>query len=345
MRGAPVGDVHGPFIKAPVWTWEVPVYFWVGGMASGSAFVAMACDAAGDRRSAAIARRVALAIVMPAPALLILDLGRPGRFLNMLRIFKPRSPMSMGAWCLVSFSATAAGGVGADLLGRRRLASGLGASSALLGGYLGSYTGVLLASTAVPVWARSRLFLGPIFVCTATATGAAATRLALVARGLPRDHPTRSALGTLETAAIAAELVLSTINERRLGDLTRPLRTGTSGRLFRVAEASVLAGLAAQVAARRSRRWLEHVASGLFLGGGLAFRFAWVQAGRASALDHAAAAALGRGRTHLEDETEIGGDPRMPSSDRRPAARLPGRRVWAEAVRRVSLVVERRLPR
>ena len=67
MRGAPVPDIHGPFIHAPVWTWEVPLYFWVGGMASGSAFVALACDVAGDHRSAAIARKVALGAVAPAP--------------------------------------------------------------------------------------------------------------------------------------------------------------------------------------------------------------------------------------------------------------------------------------
>ena len=145
----------------------MPLYFWVGGMASGAAGVALAADLAGDEWSASVARKVALAVVLPAPALLIGDLGRPGRFLNMLRIFKPRSPMNLGAWCLVSFTAVGAGAVGADLLGRRRTARGLGAVNALLGGYLGSYTGVLLAATAVPVWARSRIFLGPIFVSTA----------------------------------------------------------------------------------------------------------------------------------------------------------------------------------
>src|ERR1700721_320374 len=106
-RSAPVSDIHGPIIHAPLWGWEVATYFWFGGMASGSAFVALACDAAGDHRSAAIARKVALGAVTPAPVLLIADLGRPERFLNMMRIFKPRSPMNMGAWCLVAFSGTA----------------------------------------------------------------------------------------------------------------------------------------------------------------------------------------------------------------------------------------------
>ena len=89
-------------IHAAVWTWEVPVYFFVGGLAAGSALVAVACDSVGDHEAAALARKVALGAVIPAPALLIADLGRPARFFNMLRIFKPRSPMSMGSWCLVA---------------------------------------------------------------------------------------------------------------------------------------------------------------------------------------------------------------------------------------------------
>jgi len=177
MRGVPVSDIHGPFIHAPVWSWEVAAYFWFGGMASGAAFVALACDAAGDHRSAAIARKVALGAVAPAPVLLIADLGRPERFLNMMRIFKPRSPMNTGAWCLVAFSGSAALAVAADVAGWPKAARPLGALTSLLGSYLGSYTGVLLACTAVPVWGRSRTILGPAFVATAAATGAAATRL------------------------------------------------------------------------------------------------------------------------------------------------------------------------
>ena len=102
MRDAPVSDINGPFIHAPLWGWEVATYFWLGGTAAGSAFVALACDAAGDHRSAAIARKVALGAVAPAPLLLVADLGRPERFLNMTRIFKPRSPMNTGrgAWSL-----------------------------------------------------------------------------------------------------------------------------------------------------------------------------------------------------------------------------------------------------
>lgn len=296
-RGARDDDppfVIGPMIHGPVWTWEVPAYFWFGGMAAGSSFVALACDLAGDHRSARIARATALATVLPAPPLLIMDLGRPARFLNMLRIFKPRSPMSLGAWCLVAFSTAAAGAVGLDVLGRERAARVAGGLNAVLGAYLGSYTGVLLATTAVPLWARSRLFLGPIFVCTGAATGAAVNRLVLRAAGLPEGHPTQVALGRVETGAMAAELLLSAINERRLGPLAEGLEQGTPGRQYRAAKWSVRAGFALRLARRRRA---HDLASLLYLLAGLLFRFAWVGAGRRSAGDDEQVAAMARGRT------------------------------------------------
>jgi polysulfide reductase-like protein len=299
-RRARTGDVppvvQGPVMKPPVWTWEVPLYFWFGGIAAGSSFVALACDLAGDHRSAVVARRVAMAALAPSPPLLIMDLGRPERFINMLRVFKPRSPMSMGAWCLSVFGTLGGAAVAADVLGRPRAARGLGAANAVVGGYLGSYTGVLLASTAVPLWARSRLFLGPIFVSTAAATGASATRLVLVAAGLPPGHPTREALGRVETGAMAAELALSTINERRLGRLSAALEHGRGGRLFKAAKWGVRTGLALRLARGRGGPWTHHLASGLYLGAGLAFRYAWVAAGRDSARDDEAVARMARAR-------------------------------------------------
>jgi formate-dependent nitrite reductase membrane component NrfD len=286
--------VIGPIINAPVWTWEVPLYFWFGGVAAGSSFVAMAADAAGDHASAAVARKVTLATILPGAPLLVLDLGRPLRFLHMLRIFKVRSPMSMGSWCLSAFSGAAATAVLADLAGRPRIARALGVPTAVLGVYLGSYTGVLLASTAVPVWGRSRAFLPPIFMCTAAAGGAAANRLVLAALGLPAGHPTRAALGTVETAAMAAELALSTVNERRLGGLRQALDEGRPGRLFACAKWAVRGGLALRLASRRGGPRMHHLASVLYLLAGLGFRFGWVAAGRASAHDHEAVAAAAR---------------------------------------------------
>jgi hypothetical protein len=286
--------IAGPMMNKPVWTWEVPLYFWFGGIAAGSSFVALACDLAGDHRSAATARKVALAALLPSPPLLIADLGRPGRFTNMLRLFKPRSPMNTGAWCLTGFGAVGSAAVGADLLKRPRAARALGGLNAVLGGYLGSYTGVLLAVTAVPLWAKSRMFLGPIFVTTATATGASAVRLTLVAAGLPSGHRTRTALGTVETGAILVELALSTINERRIGEYGEPLERGRAGVLFRAAKAGVTTGVALRALRARHGVAVHHVASALYLLSGLAFRYAWVEAGKDSAADDHAVARMSR---------------------------------------------------
>jgi hypothetical protein len=191
------------------------------------------------------------------------------------------------------------------------------------------------------VWARSRLFLGPIFVATATATGTAATRLALVATGVPEHHPTRTALGRVETGAIASELLLAQVNKRRLGRLRRALEEGRPGSVFRSAEGAVTVGLALRFA-RRYGPWTHHVASVLYLLGGLAFRYAWVGAGQTSARDHEAVALTARGRATVEEATLD-----APRSDRRGGAveadrrpRSGPQRLYSEAVGRTSLAIE-----
>jgi len=301
MRGGrevPV-PVRAPVIRPNVWTWEVPVYFFFGGTAAGASFVALACEVADDARSARVARLVAMGAAGCGGPLLIADLGRPERFLHMFRIFKTRSPMSMGAWCLLAFTQTGGGAVLADLLGRARIARALTAATAAFGVYLGSYTGVLLAGTAVPAWNRSRAFVAPIFVCTATASGAAATRLALAATGAPRrSAPTRAALAALETAAMSGELVLSALNDRRLGIAGRALESGRPGRYLKTARGLTAAGLAGRalraLAPRRGPAGADHVPSALFLAAAMLYRLGWVSAGRPSALDHDAVAALAR---------------------------------------------------
>jgi hypothetical protein len=214
----------------------------------------------------------------------------------MMRIFKPRSPMSMGAWCLVAFSGGTAAAVVADLAVQDRAARAIGALNAVLGGYLGSYTGVLLASTAVPVWARSHLFLGPIFICTGAASGAAATRLALVRLGVPTGHPTREALGRVETGAMASELILSQINELRLGSLSHALEEGRPGRWFKTAKWLVRTGLTLRLARRRGGARVHHVASVCYLAASICFRYGWVEAGKVSARNDEDVARMARAR-------------------------------------------------
>jgi hypothetical protein len=249
--------------------------------------------------------------------------------------------MNMGAWCLVAFSGSGALAVGCDLIGRPKAARATGALTSLLGSYLGSYTGVLLACTAVPVWARSRTILGPAFVATATATGAAATRLALVASGLPGGHPTRRALGAIETASMLTELSLSALGERRLGEAAEALRRGRPGGIFRAAKGLVAVGLSLRLVARRTGPREHDLASVMYLAAGLAFRFAWVYAGKASAADDAASAAMGRRLRALHDDHPEPGAQHALSTRRRPLPLPDGaRRAYGEAVRRTSLAIE-----
>ena len=348
MRAAPMPDVRGPFLKAPIWSWEVPLYFWAGGVASGAAFVAVACDAAGDPGAAVIARRVALAAVAPCPVLLVADLGRPERFLNMLRIFKPRSPMSAGAWCLVAFSGAAAAGVLADALRMHRSARAAGAVAAVLGAYLSSYTGVLLSCTAVPVWARSRAFLGPIFVSTSAMTGAAATRLALGARHGRHDARTDRALQAIEHLSLVAHVALSSTNRRRLGVAGEALDSGGHGVALRGAERALLAGVLAKIAVRLLRRpaardLVDTAASATYLAAGLAVRMAWIEAGKASAKDDVSAAAHGRRTRDASHGVDESPDPRLTSTSRLPLRLHDAPRVWSETVRRLSLAIEHRV--
>src|SRR5205809_6458769 len=96
-----------PVLKPPVWRWEIIWYFFFGGLAAGCYFLATVASLFGSKEDRAVARTgyyLSLLALLPCPPLLIKDLGRPERFLNMLRIFKLKSPMSMGTWALLSFS-------------------------------------------------------------------------------------------------------------------------------------------------------------------------------------------------------------------------------------------------
>ena len=344
---AEFGSYYGrPVVKPAPWGHEVGAYLFLGGVAGGSGLLAAGAQLTGRAKLRRNARLSALAAVALGAVALVMDLGRPERFLNMMRIFKPRSPMNTGAWCLVGFSTSSALAVGCDLIARPNGARLLGALTALFGTYLGSYTGVLLACTAVPVWSRSRTILGPAFVATATATGTAATRLVLVATGLPHGHPTRRALGTIETASMLTELVLSAVGERRLGDAGEALERGRPGAMFRTAKGLVWLGLSLRLAARRVGSREHDLASAMYLAAGLLFRFAWVYAGKASATDDASVAAMGRGRRSLADDQDES-PPRRALSVWRSPLPLPdaARRAYGEAVRRTSLAVERWLRR
>src|SRR5438876_1260769 len=159
MASPETGYYGIPLLKEPAWTWEIPLYFFVGGAAGAAAVVGAIADYTGaDRKLVRDARWIAAAGSVLSPALLIADLGRPSRFLNMLRVFKLRSPMSMGAWTLVGFvsgaSATAFAQFMQDrygpLLPLRVIENAGQAVSLAFGLPFSNYTGVLIVLTAIP---------------------------------------------------------------------------------------------------------------------------------------------------------------------------------------------------
>ena len=295
-----------PPIHPPHWKWLVVTYFYLGGLAAGSyvaSSIAELVGGQGARRIVRAGRYLSLAALLPCPPLLILDLGRPERFLYMLRVLKLRSPMSAGVWGLLAFSGFCGlsamtqaardgllgGGVAARLLLRvpSKLLGVLGMGPAF---FLGSYTGVLLAATAVPLWTRSHLLIGPLFLTSAVSNATAAIALVLsLARGTRLE--TLERLERLDGFALLADLGLLAALRVHLGpSLARPLETGRLGWLFRggVVAAGLLAplGLHWTFAVRnRTPRGATSLASALVLLGGFLLRYTMIAAGRASALD------------------------------------------------------------
>jgi hypothetical protein len=274
-----------PALKAPVWTWQVPLYFFLGGIAGLSACVAFVAQS--FRSDPALIRVSLWAALLGAaicPVLLIADLGRPTRFLNMLRVFKLRSAMSLGAWILSAFSGCAFLGVLCfELLSRgftnplltSLLWLGL-TSAAATGLLLASYTAVLIGATAIPVWSENRKLLPAHFLTSGL--GGSAAILELAGFLIPATQ-------ILGFAASGIETVMEIFLEVRKRPVDAPLHHGRSGTTLRIA--GLLEGPAAlllrvfwgSVPAGR------YAAASCFLIGALLSRYAWIWAGRASAID------------------------------------------------------------
>jgi formate-dependent nitrite reductase membrane component NrfD len=285
---SPENGYYGmPLLQRPAWTWQVPLYFFVGGASGAAAVIGAMADWVGhDQKIARRARIIALCGSMASSGLLISDLGRPERFFNMLRVFKPQSPMSMGAWILAAFGSSSGLAVLAPAIHKRlhwRTLGALGAvgkvSSALFGLPFSNYTGVLFAATAVPAWHDNADTLPFHFGMSALNSGTSVLELL----GSDRSRALNF-LGILATLMETCEGYHIEVNKKPTSE---PLRHGASGRLTRIG--GVLSGplpLALRLASavsgsRRARRW----AAGLSLAGSLLTRYAWLSAGRASAAD------------------------------------------------------------
>src|SRR5213080_1530761 len=289
VAGGPIPRKPGyygqPIVKPPVWTWEVPLYFFMGGLAGMSAVIASGAvifhhtDLA---RAAVWLGAIAGAVL--SPVLLIMDLGRPRLFLNMLRVFKHRSAMSMGAWILSLFGACAVPGlIALELHAHQtftgpldqllRLAVGLFIfGSAIFGTLLATYTGVLIGATAIPAWFLHRTLL-PIHFGTA-GLGSAAALLELLGHRI-------AALNVIGVYAATVELgLLIWLSANKHGAADRAIHEHSSGWLIRIGE--ILNGPLALVLRFFG---LIPFAAISFLIGALVSRFGWIAVGKVSGSD------------------------------------------------------------
>jgi hypothetical protein len=271
---------HGqPVIKEPIWTWEIPMYFFTGGLGGASAGFAYLAEARGNDVLARRAWAAAFAGVSVSPLFLISDLGRPMRFMNMFRMFKVTSPMSVGSWILGASGATttlaAAHQWTGMFPGPARVAR---PAAALLGLPLSTYTAALVANTAVPVWHEARRTLPFAFGAGAALSAGAAALIAT-----PPEHagPARR----LALASAALELGANEIMKKQLGEHGEPYRQGLASKLSHLSQA-LLVGGGALLVRRGSRSRASAVSAGALLGAGaLAARWTVFKAGFASAAD------------------------------------------------------------
>jgi formate-dependent nitrite reductase membrane component NrfD len=287
-------------LQSPHWPVLIDVYFFLGGLAGGAfviATIATLIDRQRFRDVSRVGYYLTLAALIPCPIILIVDLGVPVRFMNMMGTFNPQSPMSMGAWALLGFSACAFLAALMTLLedaGRARNLAGaklaVGVVGAFFGFFLAAYPGVLLSATARPLWAGGHA-LGALFLAVGASTGAAAMALILmlVGRGVADDMATLRTILVLALLIQLVAVVVFVISVQGSGSVasTRALATLTSGAfsltfwLGAIVVGSVLPLLIGLVDFRRRSPGLTALVSVLVLIGGFLVKFVIVAAGQA----------------------------------------------------------------
>ena len=288
-----------PLLKKPHWEGEVVAYLFLGGIMGGSGILATLCDdhPNHDEDLARIVRYSAFVLAPTAPGVLLLHLGRPERFLYMLRIFKWRSVMSMGVWGLIGFSVPATLGASAqaardgilwswlDAVVPRRVTDVL---LGLLGAFIVGYTGVLLSATAIPLWAIGKRHIPAFCVCSGLA-GACALNAGILALTGGNERSLKK-LERLEMLAAAAEFALLEAFRRHAGATGDPMFAGKRGAKLRtVTQGLGIIAPALLTLLPFGGRAKTLLASALTLAGGYVLRETLIEAGKASADDPRAA--------------------------------------------------------
>jgi hypothetical protein len=287
-----------PIISGPVWKApEIPGYLFLGGLAGASSLLAAGADLTGRPALARVAKTGAAAAGGLSLAALVKDLGKPSRFLNMLRTFKVTSPMSIGSWTLAGYVPAAGVAAASALTGRAaRLGAVSTAAAAAIGPFIAAYTSALICDTAVPAWHDGHRQMPFVFVGSAATTAAG---LGLVAAPLRETAPARQ----LALLGAATELVAARRMEQGMEMVAEPYRAGKAGRLMRAGEALAAAGLIAAGLGRRSR--LASMCAGVsLLAASAATRFGIFEAGMRSAADPRSTVAPQRSRLSQRRDDE-----------------------------------------
>jgi formate-dependent nitrite reductase membrane component NrfD len=268
-----------PVLKEPVWEApDVAGYLFFGGLAGASSVLAGFAQAAGQPELARAAKVGSAGAITVSVAALVHDLGRPSRFLNMLRVFKPTSPMSVGSWLLAAYGPMSGAAAASAVTGRLPRAGAVAtAGAAVLGPAIATYTAALLCNTAVPAWHEAYREMPYLFAGSAASAAGGLGMLAV--------SPEHAGLAVrFAVLGAAAELTAKTILVRRLGETAEPYRQGRPGAAMRIAENLTAVSLGTALAARRSR--LAAVLSGAALVASSALtRRGIFEAGIASARD------------------------------------------------------------
>ena len=273
-----------PVIKEPVWRVpDVPGYLFLGGLAGASSVLAAGAQLSGYRELARVAKVGALGAISLSAVALVHDLGRPGRFVNMLRVFKPSSPMSVGSWLLAGYGPVAGAAAVSELTGilpKAGTAATLGAG--LLGPAIATYTAALICDTAVPAWHAGYREMPYVFAGSAAS---AAGGLGLLATHPADAEPARN----LAVLGATVELIAKRQLIRRLArspgqSLAEPYEAGTTGAVLRLAEFLTAGALAGAVLGRRSRA-VSALTGASLLAASAMTRFGIFEAGMASARD------------------------------------------------------------
>ncbi|CAL9626648.1 NrfD/PsrC family molybdoenzyme membrane anchor subunit [Streptomyces sp. enrichment culture] len=269
-----------PILNKPTWkALDIAGYLYLGGLAGASSLLAAGAHATARPALARTAKLGAAGAVSLSLAALVHDLGRPARFLHMLRVFKPTSPMSVGSWLLAGYAPLTLAAAAADVAGRYRLVGAAAtASAAVLGPAVATYTAVLIADTAVPSWHEGHRELPYVF---AGSGATAAAGLALVCAPIRQTGPAR------RTAALGAALELGCFQlmKRRMGLAAEPFEQGRARALLRTAETLTSVGAALGACLGGRNRAVAALAGSALLAGSAALRFGVFHGGVASAED------------------------------------------------------------